>query len=55
MKLLKNIVCRKRYRVQIKIRKWANIGGWGWDVGKVDPKKKEGSKREQPEDKKAFK
>ena len=49
MKLLKNKICRKRYRTQIKIRKWVNVGGWGWNVGKVNPKKEE-----DPKAKKTF-
>jgi len=40
VKLVSNKLCRKRYKVQIKLRKWVNGGGWGWDVGKVNPKKK---------------
>jgi len=40
VKLVSNKLCRKRYKVQTRLRKWVNNGGWGWDVGKANPKKK---------------
>lgn len=34
MKLISNRLCRRRYKVQTKLRKWINSGGWGWNTGK---------------------
>ncbi len=34
MKLIANKICRKRYKVRARLRKWITGGRWGWDTGK---------------------